>query len=108
MARTIDLKKLKAATAAEIDQSRKRIDRAIQANLAYWLLRWMCQMTAVEVHQTWERYVEMRLIAGLNHNPRHFIAAQNIKGVKRISYGLATYIVRGGDRYFDFIGPWVN
>jgi hypothetical protein len=102
MARTIDLKKLKTATVAEIDQSKKRIDGAIQDKLPYWLLRWMCQMTAVEVHQTWERYVEMRLIAGLNHDPRHFIAAQNIKGVKHISYGLATYVVRGGNRYFDF------
>jgi hypothetical protein len=102
MARTIDLKKLKAATVAEIDRSKKRIDDAIQAQLPYWLLRWMCQMTAVEVHQTWERYVEMRLIAGLNHDPRHFLAAQNIKSVKHVSYGLATYIVRGGDRYFDF------
>jgi hypothetical protein len=102
MARTIDLKKLKAAAVAEIDRSKKRIDGAIQAKLSYWLLRWMCQMTAVEVHQTWERYVEMRLIAGLNHDPRHFLAAQNIKGAKRVSYGLATYIVRGGNRYFDF------
>ena len=102
MARTIDLRKLKADTVAEIDQSKKRIEDAIQAKLPYWLLRWMCQMTAVEVHQTWERYVEMRLIASLNHDPRHFIAAQNIKGVKRISHGLATYIVRGGNRYFDF------
>src|SRR5215472_9387140 len=62
----------------------------------------MCQMTAVEVHRAWERYVEMRLIAGLSHDPRHFIAAQNIKGVKHISYGLATYVVCDGNRYFDF------
>jgi hypothetical protein len=102
MARTIDLKRLKATTVAEIDESRRRLDRAIQANLPYWLLRWMCQMTAVELHQTWERYVEMRLVAALNHDPRHFLAAQNIKGVRHVSYGLATYIVRGGNRYFDF------
>jgi len=44
----------------------------------------------------------MRLIAALNHNPRHFLASQNIKGVSRVSYGLATYIIRGGNRYFDF------
>jgi hypothetical protein len=102
MARTIDLKKLKATMTVEIDQSKSRIDRAIKNKLDYLLIRWMCQMTAVEVHQTWERYVEMRLIAGLNHDPRHFLAAQNIKTVKRVSYGLATYVVRGGDRYFDF------
>jgi len=102
MPRTIDLRRLKATTVAGIDQSRKRIDDAIQAKSYYLLLRWMCQMTAVELHQTWERYVEMRLIAALNHNPRHFLASQNIKGVSRISYGLATYIIRGGNRYFDF------
>jgi hypothetical protein len=102
MPRTIDLRRLKATTVAGIDESKKRIDDAIQAKLHYFLLRWMCQMTAVEVHQTWERYVEMRLIAALNHDPRHFLAAQNIKGVSRVSYGLATYIIRGGNRYFDF------
>ena len=102
MPRTIDLRRLKATTVAGIDQSRKRIADAIQAKSHYLLLRWMCQMTAVELHQTWERYVEMRLIAALNHNPRQFLASQNIKGVSRVSYGLATYIIRGGNRYFDF------
>jgi hypothetical protein len=102
MPRTIDLRRLKATTVAGIDKSKKRIDDATQAKLHYFLLRWMCQMTAVEVHQAWERYVEMRLIAALNHDPRHFLAAQNIKGVSRVSYGLATYIIRGGNRYFDF------
>jgi hypothetical protein len=96
------LRRLKATTVAGIDESKKQIDDAIQAKLHYLLLRWMCQMTAVEVHQTWERYVEMRLIAALNHDPRHFLAAQNIKGVGRVSDGLATYSIRGGNRYFDF------
>jgi hypothetical protein len=59
-------------------------------------------MTAVEVHQTWERYVEMRLIAALNHDARHFLAAQNITGANHVPLGLATYIIRGGNRYFDF------
>jgi hypothetical protein len=87
MPRTIDLRRLKATTVAGIDQSRKRIDDAIQAKSYYLLLRWMCQMTAVELHQTWERYVEMRLIAALNHNPRHFLASQNIKGVPAFPMG---------------------
>ena len=103
MPRTIDLRRLKAATVVDLDQSKKRIDD-VQAKLDYPLLRWMCQMTAVEAHQTWERYVEMRLIAALNHDPRHFLAAQNIKGVNRVPHGLATYIIRGGNRYFD-LGP---
>jgi hypothetical protein len=59
-------------------------------------------MTAVEAHQTWERYVENRLVAAINHDAKHFLSEQNIKGVKHVSYGLASYIVRGGNRYFDF------
>jgi hypothetical protein len=59
-------------------------------------------MTAVDAHETWERYVEARLVAAINHDPKHFLTEQNVKGVKHVSYGLARYIVRGGDRYFDF------
>jgi hypothetical protein len=81
---------------------RDRIEEGITQGLNYLLLRWMCRMGAVEMHQTWERYLENRLVAALNHNPHHFLREQNIKGVKHISYGLATYIVRGGNRYFDF------
>jgi hypothetical protein len=59
-------------------------------------------MSAVEIHAVWERYVEGRLVAALNHDASNFLTAQNIKGVTHVSYGLATYIVRGGNRYFDF------
>jgi hypothetical protein len=64
--------------------------------------RWVAQMTAVEIHGTWERYVESRLVAALNHSPKHFIKEQNIAGVSGIPTGLAQYIVRGGKRFFDF------
>ena len=70
--------------------------------LDYPMRRWVAQMIAVEIHGTWERYVESRLVAALNHNPKHFIKAQNIAGVSTISTGLALYIVRGGKRFFDF------
>ncbi|SRR6266404_7982528 len=59
-------------------------------------------MTAVEIHGTWERYVESRLVAALNHNSKHFIKEYNVAGVSRIPTGLALYIVRGGKRFFDF------
>ena len=72
--------------------------------------RWAAQMTAVEIHGTWERYVEGRLVAALNHNPKHFIKEQTIAGVSGIPTGLARYIIRGGKRFFDFrsMGDLIN
>jgi hypothetical protein len=102
MPRTIDVPKLKRNSITELAEMRDRVDEGINAGLNYLLLRWICRMSAVDVHETWERYVETRLVAALNHNPHRFLREQNIKGVKHVSYGLATYIVRGGNRYFDF------
>jgi hypothetical protein len=59
-------------------------------------------MTAVELHAVWERYVEKRLVAALNHNAAYFLKKHEIKGVSRVASGLAYYIVRGGGRFFDF------
>lgn len=61
-------------------------------------------MAAVEVHSTWERYVEDRLATALNHNSAHFIVTHDVRGVSRVSSGLAYYVVRSGGRYFDFKG----
>ena len=102
MARTIDLAKLKRGAEAKLSKSINQIDASIGAKLNYLLLRWMCRMTAVAVHAIWERYVEDRLVAALNHDPQHFLQEHSIKGVKHVSYGLATYVIRGGARYFDF------
>ena len=102
MARKIDIARLKRTAIAELAAMRERIEDGRTANLHYLLLRWMCKMTAVDAHGTWERYVEGRLVAAVNHSPAHFIAEQNIKGVSHISYGLAQFIIRGGNRYFDF------
>jgi hypothetical protein len=95
MPRTIDVARLKRAAIGELTDLRKRIQDGIDTKLHYLLLRWMCRMTAVDAHETWERYVENRLVAALNHDPKHFLAEQNIKGVRHVSYGLARYIVRG-------------
>lgn len=64
--------------------------------------RWVSQMTAVEIHAIWERYVERRLITALNHGPSFFLVENDIRGVSRISAGFAAYLVRGGRQFFDF------
>lgn len=102
MPRKIDLKSLKTHSSRCLTRTKKRIDDAISAGTHYLLIRWMCQMSAVEAHTIWERYVEKRLVAALNHDPRHFIREEEIKGVKHVSSGLADYIIRGGRRFFDF------
>ena len=71
-------------------------------DLNYAIRRWVAQMTVVEIHGTWERYVESRLVVALNHNPKHLIREQNMVGVSAIPTGLARYIVRGGKHFFDF------
>ena len=68
----------------------------------YSAQRWIAKMTAVEIHAIWERYVEQRLVTALNHSPHHFLQDNDVKGVKRVSAGLALYLVRGGGKYFDF------
>ena len=43
-------------------------------------------MTAVNAHEIWERFVEDRLVAAIDHDPgAHFLAEQNVKGVKHVS-----------------------
>ena len=59
-------------------------------------------MTAVELHGIWERYVEDRLVAGLNHDPSFFVDDQGLTGVNNVSKGLAHFVVRGGQKYFNF------
>lgn len=77
-------------------------EQAVSANLDYLLVRWIAQMTAVEIHTIWECYVEERLVAALNHRPSYFLSENSVRGVSRVSAGLGLYIVRGGGRYFDF------
>lgn len=102
MSRKINIETLKSNSVKNLDSSITRLDTAIQKKYDYHLVRWMSAMTAVEMHGIWERYVEKRLVASLNHSATHFIAEQDIKGIKHISSGLALYIVRGGGKFFDF------
>jgi hypothetical protein len=102
MPRTVDLPGLKTKSANLLNQAIARYDSIDANGPQYLLARWVAKMTAVEMHAIGERYVENRLVAALNHNAKHFLAEQNIKGVSRVSSGLALYVVRGGGRYFDF------
>jgi len=100
MAKKIDLGTLRKKSAQELGLAVGRYDAS--AGVDYSWRRWIARMTAVEIHATWERYVEARLVAALNHNPKHFLEQQNITGIGRISPGFARYVIRAGGRYFDF------
>lgn len=101
MAKKINLTALKTKSRDDINYAIQRYERADKKGLHYLLVWWIAQMTAVEIYTVWERYVEDRLVAALNHAPQHFLKAHNIVGVSRISSGFAAFIVRGG-RYLDF------
>jgi hypothetical protein len=100
MPRTIDMVAKKSKFENDVNAAVDRFESADPGKR--YLKRWIAQMTAVEIHSIWERYAEIRLVAALNHHPDHFLREHQIAGVKRISSGLASYIIRGGNRYFDF------
>jgi hypothetical protein len=100
MPKKVDLLALKKKSVQELRWAMGRYDNS--ENMHYLWRRWIARMTAVEIHAIWERYVEARLVAALNHSPKHFLEQQNIAGVTRISKSFARYIIRGGGRFFDF------
>jgi hypothetical protein len=100
MPRKVDLSALRKKAAQDVRDATKLYDSV--GALEYWHQAWIAKMTAVEIHAIWERYVETRLVAALNHSPKHFIEEQSIAGLTGISTGLARYIVRGGRNFFDF------
>ncbi|MGL9623406.1 hypothetical protein QRQ56_36185 [Bradyrhizobium sp. U531] len=102
MARKIDLRKLKASSQHDINWALERLETAKALKVDYMMLRWMSAMTAVELHGVWERYAEARAVAALNHDASHFIAEEGIAGVSQVSFGLASFVVRGGSKFFDF------
>lgn len=100
MPRKMNLSALRSKFAKEINSAICVYDATAGMN-RFWRC-WVARMTVVEIHGAWERYVENRLVAALNHNPKHFLQQQNIAGVTRVSPGFARYIIRGGRRFFDF------
>ena len=101
MSRKIDITRLKARSILTINYVINRVNKPPRG-ADYHFVRWMCSMSVVELHGIWEQYAEARLVALLNHDSRHFVSEQNLTGIEHISMGLASYIVRGGNRYFDF------
>jgi hypothetical protein len=102
MARKFDLKKQKHKAIQELLDARNIVARVEKETKEYLFARWICKMVAVDIHETWERYVEDRLAAALNHSPKYFLDSHDVRGVTNISSGFAYYIVRGGGRFFDF------
>ena len=102
MPRLVDIGALQNRTSAMIGRTALRYTRAAQNVADFQLLRWIAQMSAVELNVIWERYVEKRIVAALNHDSAHFLTSNNIVGVRRVSAGLADFIIRGGKQYFDF------
>jgi hypothetical protein len=102
MARKFDLTKLKRKAMQELMQARALIGKVEADKTDYLFARWVCKMVAVDIHGSWERYVEDRLAAALNHQPSFFLESHDVRGVKNISSGFAYYIVRSGGRFFDF------
>src|SRR6266480_5763139 len=101
MARPVDLKGIKKRASEALERTVKRYER-LSDTLDYPIVRWVAEMTAVEAHSVWERYAEQRLVAAINHYPQHFIDEYGVRGVTRISAGLAVYLARQGRRYFEF------
>ena len=93
MPRKMDLPALRSKSAKEVNSAISIYEAT--ARVSNFWRRWVARMTVVEIHATWERYVENRLVVALNHDPKHFLQQQNIAGVTRISPGFARYIVRG-------------
>jgi len=102
MARKFDLTKLKRKAFGELNDAIANVKRVENDVQEYLFGRWVCKMVSVEVHEAWERYVENRLAAALNHSPKYFLESHDVRGVKNISAGFAYYIVRSGGRFFDF------
>lgn len=102
MPRRPDISRVKVNAKEDLDDTRTRYMTAHESNMDYLLVRWIASMTAVEVYAIWEWYAEERLTRALANSPRHFLEENDIRGLKSIPIGLATVLVRGGNRYFDF------
>ena len=102
MPRTVDLNRIRHRALHSVQKTMARYENAGTAKLHYLLVRWIAQMSAVELHVIWERFAEDRLEAALNHDSSYFLETHQVLGITRVPNGLARFAVRGGDRYFDF------
>ena len=104
MARKTDLELLRTNSTQDIDwltDRFKEFDRILPPD-KYHMLRWVAEMSIIELHAIWERFAEERLVIALNHYPSHFISDNSIKGTDKITRGLSNVLVKGNQKYFDF------
>jgi len=102
MPRRVDLARIRRLAQSSLQSTMDRYEAAVTAKLDYLLVRWIAQMTAVELHVVWERFAEDRLIVALNNDSSFFLETNHVFGIARVPNGLARFAARGGERYFDF------
>ena len=103
MPKTANVKRVKDSALDRLYFSSARYEDArFDTGLQRSFVAWVAAMTAVEIYATWERYAEERLTIALSNHPEHFLREKNVRGVKKISLGLATALILGGNKYFDF------
>ena len=106
MAKTVNLRTIKNDAIEDVRTAIERYEKVLRlekkGKLGYWHVWWVASMTSVELHAIWERHAESRLVAALNHAPKHFLEQQGFVGMSGISKAFARYIIREGRSYFDF------
>jgi len=102
MSSRVDLNGIRARAVKELDYALSLYNRAVKEKIDFKLIRYLGAMAAVDIHATWERFTEDRLIAALHYDPTTFFRANEIRGIKRLPVGLATILVRERSIYFDF------
>ena len=103
MPKTANVTRVKDSAQESLFFSRARYEDArFNTGLQRSFVAWVAAMTAVEVYATWERYAEERLTIALSNHPEHFLKEKHVRGVTKIPLGLATTLILGRNKYFDF------
>lgn len=103
MPKTANVRRVKKDALDKLDFSRSRYEAArFNTSLQRSFIAWIAAMTAVEVNAIWEIYAETRLRIALTNHPQHFLRENNVRGVRSIPLGLASTLILGRNKYFDF------
>ena len=102
MPRLVDIKLIRRTALGDLQETMKRFEKCNTAGYGLGLLRWIATMSVIDLHSTWERFSEFRLIAALSHNPSNFLKENVIQGIDKIPLGLSRLLIRGSRRYFGF------
>ena len=79
MARKFDLKKLRSDAQADLREAINIITKTSVNPAEYLFTRWVCKMVAVDIHGVWERFIEDRAAAALNHDPHYFLKEHDVR-----------------------------